>query len=310
MRSLCVRRAFASGIEGERMTAAHDKRPSAEGKRLEWFAWSPSDFLSAIAHLPKATQHAYRDLLDHAFLHGRDQTDLPDDDELLQDVVGQTADDWPKTKRRLCAGARPLFEATGDGFLRSPRLVEAVAKAREKSGKARLAALSKWHRDSSAEKLREDEPIEDRETEGAGANALRSHSVRYADAMLRASPSSSFSVSDSGSDSLFQNQKKPGTRARGKLAVVAHPIPDDWRPEAALLARMRSLYPDFDLDADLGEFRAFWDRLASTPKGKKSDWGLTWMRDLAAKREKRGPKGTPRPDPSRFSEFDDMRKFE
>jgi uncharacterized protein YdaU (DUF1376 family) len=310
------------------MTAAKTKHLQEE-KRLEWFAWSPGDFYSMISHLPKATKHAYRDLLDHAFLHGRDQTDLPDDDELLREVVGQTASQWAKTRRRLFTGPWPLFEATGDGFFRNRRLCEEVAKAREKAGKARRAANVKWHADSEVERHPENEPIEDREAEdrdgstrGAVENAhawalrevedadppvMRSHSGRIAGAVLRAS--SSFSVSGSGSDSPSQNQKKLAPRARGRPAVVAHPIPDDWRPDVALLGRMQMLYPDFDLDADLGEFRAFWERCASSPKGRKSDWGLTWMRDLAAKREKR-PKGTPRPDPSRFSEFDNMRTFE
>jgi uncharacterized protein YdaU (DUF1376 family) len=288
------------------MTLAQDKRP-AEDKRLEWFAWSPGDFYAMVSHLPKATQHAYRDLLDHAFLHGRDQTDLPDDDELLQEVVGQTADEWTRTRRRLFTGPRPMFEATGDGFLRNRRLSEEVAKAREKSDKARRSAKAKWRPDSEVETHHEDEAVEGREVEEADAFALRSLCERNA----THSSSSSFSVSDSGVDSLLsQNQRKPGSRARGgRSAAAAHPIPDDWRPDAALFARMRTLYPDFDLDADLGEFRAFWERRASSPKGKKSDWGLTWMRDLAAKREKR-PKGTPRPDPKRFNEFDDMRTFE
>jgi uncharacterized protein YdaU (DUF1376 family) len=285
------------------MTVAQHRRP-AEAKRLDWFAWSPGDFRAMVSHLPKATQHAFRDLLDHAFLHGRDQTDLPDDDELFQDVVGQTADEWMTTRRRLFTGPRPLFEATGDGFLRSGRLFEEVARARDKSDKARRSANAKWR----PERHDEDEAIEGREVEEADAFALRSHSERDA----TQSSSSSFSVSDSGLDSfLSQNQKKPASRARAhKSAVSPHPIPDDWRPDAALLSRMGMLYPDFDLEADLGEFRAFWERRASAPKGKKSDWGLTWMRDLAAKREKRGPKGTPRPDPTRFNEFDDMRTFE
>jgi len=283
------------------MTVAQDKRP-AEAKRLEWFAWSPGDFYAMVSHLPKATQHAFRDLLDHAFLHGRDQTDLPDDDELFQEVVGQAADEWTRTRRRLFTGPRPMFEATGDGFLRNRRLSEEVAKAREKSDKARRSANAKWR----PERHHEDEVIEGKEVEEADAFALRSHSEGNA-----TQSSSSFSVFDSGVDSLLsQNQKKLGSRARrGKSAVAAHPIPYDWRPDAALLGRMRMLYPDFDLDADLGEFRAFWERRADSPKGRKSDWGLTWMRDLAAKREKR-PKGAARPDPKRFNEFDDMRTFE
>jgi len=284
------------------MTVAQNKRPT-EAKRLDWFAWSPGDFYAMVSHLPKATQHAFRDLLDHAFLHGRDQTDLPDDDELLQEVVDQTADEWMRTRRRLFTGPRPMFEATGDGFLRNRRLFEEVAKARDKSDKARRSANAKWR----PERHDEEEAIEVREVEEADAFALRSHCERDA----TQSSSSSFSVSDSAFDSsLSQNQKKPGSRARPrKLAVRPHPIPDDWRPDAALLARMGVLYPDFDLDADLGEFRAFWERRASSPKGRKADWGLTWMRDLAAKREKR-PKGTARPDPKRFNEFDDMRTFE
>ncbi len=284
------------------MTVAQQKRP-AEAKRLDWFAWSPGDFRAMVSHLPKATQHAFRDLLDHAFLHGRDQTDLPDDDEMFQDVVGQTADEWMRTRRRLFTGPRPMFEATGDGFFRNGRLFEEVAKARDKSDKARRSANSKWR----SERQDEDEAIEGREVGEADAFALRSHSERDA----TQSSSSSFSVSDSGFDSfLSQDQKKPGSRARGgRSAVAAVPIPDDWRPDAALLGRMRMLYPDFDLDADLGEFRAFWERRASSPKGRKSDWGLTWMRDLAAKREKR-PKRAARPDPKRFNEFDDMRTFE
>ncbi len=301
----------------ERVTAAKTKNQPEE-KRLEWFAWSPGDFYSMISHLPKATKHAYRDLLDHAFLHGRDQTDLPDDDELLREVVGQTATQWAKTRRRLFTGPWPFFEATGDGFLRNRRLCEEVEKAREKAGKARRAANIKWRVDSEVERQPEDEPVEDRaaeetdawtlrEVEDANPPAVRSHSGRMAGTVLRTS--SPFSVSDSGSDSPLENQKRLAPRARGRPAVVAHSIPDDWRPDVALLGRMRMLYPDFDLDADLGEFRAFWERCASSPKGRKSDWGLTWMRDLAAKREKR-PKGTPRPDPTRFNEFDDMRTFE
>jgi uncharacterized protein YdaU (DUF1376 family) len=279
------------------MTVAQNKRPT-EAKRLEWFAWSPGDFYAMVSHLPKATQHAFRDLLDHAFLHGRDQTDLPDDDELFQEVVGQSADEWTRTRRRLFTGPRPMFEATGDGFLRNRRLSEEVAKAREKSDKARRSANAEWR----PERQSEDEAI----VEEVDASALRSHREGNA----TQSSSSSFSVSDSGVDSLSQNQKKHGSRARrGKAAVVAHPIPDDWRPDAALLARMRALYPDFDLEADLGEFRAFWERRAGAPRGRKSDWGLTWLRDLAAKREKR-PKGAARRDPKRFNEFDDMRTFE
>jgi len=284
------------------MTVAQNKRP-AEAKRLDWFAWSPGDFRAMVSHLPKATQHAFRDLLDHAFLHGRDQTDLPDDDELFQEVVGQTAEEWMRTRRRLFTGPRPMFEAIGDGFLRNGRLFEEVAKARDKSDKARRSANAKWR----SERQDEDEAIEGREVEQADAFALPSHSESNA----THSSSSSFSVSDSGVDSLLsQDQENLGSRARrGRSAVAAVPIPDDWRPDAALLGRMQMLYPDFDLDADLGEFRAFWERRASSPRGRKSDWGLTWMRDLAAKREKR-PKRAARPDPKRFNEFDDMRTFE
>jgi uncharacterized protein YdaU (DUF1376 family) len=119
------------------------RRRTQDG-RVIFYAWCPADFNAKTSHLTDDARQAYRELLDFAFLHGRDQTDLPAHDSYLMRGARASQEEWPAIRSQLFEGPKPLFIATDDGYWRNPRLAEEVEIARIKSGKAKAASDVRW----------------------------------------------------------------------------------------------------------------------------------------------------------------------
>jgi uncharacterized protein YdaU (DUF1376 family) len=155
--------------------SAHEKKTTRrriEDGRVLYFMWCPADLNAKTTHLTDEARSAYRELLDFAFLHGRDQTDLPDDDRYLMMAAKAKARNWDTIKFLLFECAKPMFIKTPDGWWRNPRLAEEVEIALEKSGQAAAAAHLRHGRD----RITGDQRMNNDRT----ATALRPRSVRNA----------------------------------------------------------------------------------------------------------------------------------
>lgn len=139
------------------MTAADAKRSTRrriEDGRVLYFMWCPADFNAKTSHLTDEARAAYRELLDFAFLHGRNQTDLPDDDRYLMMAAKAKPRHWPTIKFLLFECPKPMFVPTNDGYWRNPRLAEEVEIALEKSGQASAAANLRHDRERNTDAVR------------------------------------------------------------------------------------------------------------------------------------------------------------
>jgi uncharacterized protein YdaU (DUF1376 family) len=130
-------------------------RRRIEDGRVIYFMWCPADFNAKTTHLTDEARSAYRELIDFAFLHGRFQTDLPDDDRYLMMAAKAKPRHWPTIRYLLFECPKPMFVRTDDGgFWRNTRLAEEVEIALEKSGQAAAAVAAR-----EAQRSASDRPI-------------------------------------------------------------------------------------------------------------------------------------------------------
>src|SRR5262249_53304484 len=83
------------------------RRRTKDGKVL-YFAWCPADFNAKTSHLTDEARSAYRELIDFAFLHGRSQIDLPDDERYLQMAAKAKLEHWPTIRFLLFDCPKPM----------------------------------------------------------------------------------------------------------------------------------------------------------------------------------------------------------
>lgn len=137
---------------GDTSSSKNSTRRRMKNDEILYVAWCPADFNAKTSHLTDEARSAYRELLDFAFLHGRNQTDLPDDDRYLQMAARAKPEHWPTIRYLLFECPKPMFVKTTDGHWRNPRLAEEVAIAREKRGQAISAARTRYERSADAQR--------------------------------------------------------------------------------------------------------------------------------------------------------------
>lgn len=148
------------------MTDVLDRNDASERPRVLSVSRTPGDFVKATRHLSVEDRGAYQELLDQIVILGQDvePPSLPDDDRVIANLLGWSAQRWRKTKERLCTGPLAVLVAAG-GRLSQTRIVEEIEAARkrilagikagEASGRARASA--KGRRQSLAERMTADQ---------------------------------------------------------------------------------------------------------------------------------------------------------
>jgi len=164
--------------------------------RLDYYAWHARTYAANTSHLSREADYAYRRILDHIFIHDQEKCRVVDDEETLIAIARCTVDEWPAIRRALIDGPAALLKKRGN-WIHSPRLVEEIEKAKDKSQKYSKNARSR--RSTIAEPL----------LDSGGESASLSHS-----------PSPSSQVVET------EESEKPSVAAQA--AAAYRPLAEEW----------------------------------------------------------------------------------
>ena len=190
------------------------------------------------------------------------------------------------------------FEEQDDGF-HNARCDEEIAKAAEKSEKARKSIQARWNKAAkgSASSVSDTCRKPDEST-----GAIRTNNERNTDVLLTKNqePITNINKKEEGTcvcaseedDSfcLDSEEEKPQTTSKRKTPEAAtHPfdlqdLPDDWREYC------REVRPDLDPDRMFAEFKFYWQK--GNGKGKlRSDkgWAQSWQNWIRSDKSKPAP---------------------
>ncbi len=105
---------------------------------------TPQDFVAKTRHLSVEDRGAYQEILDQIVILGQDvePPSLPDDDQIIANLLGWPVAKWRKAKPRLCVGTHAVLLVDG-GRISQTRIVEEIDAA-----KVRIAGAGKAGRAS------------------------------------------------------------------------------------------------------------------------------------------------------------------
>ncbi len=154
-----------------------------------------------------------------------------------------------------------FFQRTEDGW-RNARADLEIAKAQEKSGKAKASAAQRWQCDGNA-------------------NAMRTHSEGNAKAGCEGN-------APNNQEPITKNQE-PRTREKSAQRSRGSRLPSGWFPTEPLKAWAEKERSDLDVMVVIAKFRDYWIAVPGV-RGCKLDWDATFRNWVRA--EKSGGKST------------------
>jgi len=115
---------------------------------MNWYPRFPGDYMRDTSHLSLTEHGAYTVMLDHYYSTGNP---LPDDDHALIRMCRAFEDHEKQAVKRVAA---LFFPVNGDGLRHNKRADDELAKADEKSEKARNSAAVRWDQNRNANAMR------------------------------------------------------------------------------------------------------------------------------------------------------------